>query len=89
MIRLSFTRGSSLRKVSIKGKKISFISQETNFEPLVIDLDKLESSDVFSKMDKKEKVFMKDVSKLKTEGDRAKDIITDFQRSGWRCIQRV
>ncbi len=87
MIKLSFIRGSALRRVFIDGRKISFLTGELNNVPMTIDLDKLdEQKDKIKKMklDKKE---LEVLSKLKTEEDIAADIDYDFKQSGWRMIQ--
>jgi len=86
-MKLSFVRGSALRRVFIKGRVISFLTGELGNTPLKIDLDKLdEEKDRLKKMkvDQKE---MKKLSKLITEEDIAKDITKDFRKSGWRKIK--
>lgn len=88
MIKLSFVLGSSLRRVIINQKKISLASQETGFTPISIDLDKLDNNKHFNELDDKGKKLLEECKKLKTEEEIARDIIKDFQGSGWRCIKR-
>ena len=89
MIKLSFVRGSALRKVFIKGRKLSFLTAELNFEPFTIDLNKLEEKESKKKI-KEMKMDKKDLeilSRLKTEKDIAKDVTNDFKLSGWKVIK--
>lgn len=87
MIKLSFVRGSALRRVFIDGRKVSLLTGELGNTPLTIDLNKLdEQKDKIKEMnmDKKE---LEKLSKLKTEEEIAKDITKDFRKSGWRKIK--
>lgn len=88
MIKLSFVRGSSLRKAFINGRKISLMSQETGFAPISMDLDKINEKEIKKKMGSEGLKFIKEIALLRTEQDMAKDIIRDFQQTGWRCIKR-
>lgn len=88
MINLAFTRGSSMRKVNIDGNTISMMSQETGFLPMKMDLDKLDDSKVLKKMDGSQRKEVEEISKLASEDEKARDIIRDFQQSGWRCIKK-
>lgn len=90
MIKLSFVIGGSLRKVYIKDRNISLLSQETGYTPISIDLDKLESKkkSFIKKLGKEGMKLMKEVAELKTEEEMARDIIKDFQNEGWRLIKR-
>ena len=88
MIKLSFVSGSSLRKVVINGRKISMMAQETGFTPIPMDLDKINEKEIEKKMGKEGLEFIKEISLLKTEEDMAKDITIDFQRTGWRKIDK-
>jgi predicted nucleic acid-binding Zn-ribbon protein len=87
---LVFTIGGGLRKVFIFGRKISFLSAETNYTPFEIDLDKLEDKENKHKLKqmKADKNFLNELSKLQTEEEIAKDIIKDFQKSGWRLMKK-
>jgi len=85
-MKISFTRGSALRRVFINGRKISFLTGELGNTPLTIDLDKLEEQKDSIKKMKVDKKFMKELSQLITEEEIAKDIINDFRKSGWRRI---
>ncbi len=86
-IELGFVRGGSLRRVFIKGRKISIMAQETGFTPLSIDLDKLNEKEIRKKMGKDGLEFIKEVAKLKTQGAMARDVTRDFQLDGWRRIK--
>lgn len=84
MKELVFFRGNGLRRVFIDGRKISFLTAELGFTPLTIDLDKLdEEKDKIDKM-KLDKKVLKELSNLKTEEDLIRDVVKDFERSGWR-----
>ncbi len=88
---LVFSIGGSLRRVKINGRKISFLTAETGFTPLIIDLDKLDEKEQKQKLSKMklDKEFLDELKKLKTEEQIAKDIKKDFQKSGWRLFKRV
>ena len=88
MIKLSFVTGGALRKVFIDGRKISMMSQETGFTPISMDLDKINEKTIKKKMGKEGLDFMKQISKLETEDEMARDVIKDFQSTGWRLIKR-
>lgn len=88
MIKLSFAMGSSLRRAAIDGRIVSLASHETGFKPIKLDLDKLKKDKRFSKLNKEEKKLLEDCRKLNTEEEMAKDLIKDFQRSGWRLIKK-
>ena len=79
---LVFIRGSSIRRVFIRDRKISFIIPENGFVPIEIDLDKLNKKDFKGKFDTE----FAELSKLKTEEDMVRDITRDFQKQGWRRI---
>ena len=81
-----FGAGSQIRKVLIKGKKISMMTGETGFTPMVMDLEKLTPEQI-EKM-KLDQQFMKELKLLKNENDMARDIIRDFNKTGWRVIKR-
>lgn len=86
MKRLNFTRGAALRRVFINGRVISFLTAELGNTPLTIDLDKLDKQrSKIKKMDLDQKE-MKQLSKFITEEDIAKDIVKDFEKSGWRLM---
>lgn len=83
MITLKFIQGGNIRNVTIKDRKIYFTSSETNFEPVTIDLDKVDS-----KQFKDWKDFIEEIKELENEEEKAKDIIKDFQKTGWRLISK-
>ncbi len=87
MKQISFTRGAGLRKVFINKRVISFLTAELNFQPLKIDLDKLdEEKEKIGKMGI-DKETLEELSKLQTEEEIALDVINDFRKSGWRKIR--
>ena len=88
MIQISFTRGSALRRVFIKGRVISFLTGELNNVPLKIDLDMLDKEK--KKIDKMglDSKELKEIAKLQTEKEIAMDITYDFEKSGWRRIRK-
>ena len=91
MIRLSFVTGSAIRKVFIKKREITLLSAELNFEPLIINLDKIdENNEKFKKINLTNEQIqeIKKLSLLGNEEAIALDIIKDFQRIGWRLIKR-
>lgn len=92
MIRLSFVCGSSLRKVVIDKRKISMMTKETGFVPVVMDLNKMNTNaqkkKIIKKLGKKGLKIMKEIALLNTEEEMSKDIIKDFQRTGWRRISK-
>lgn len=87
MLNLAFVRGSSLRRVVIKKRKISLLSSETGFAPISMDLDKLDDTVIEKKMGKEALELIKEISLLNTEKEMAQDIKKDFQKDGWRCIK--
>lgn len=81
-----FGAGSQIRKVFIRRRKISMLSAETGFTPIVMDLDKIDKKKMEDmKMDSK---IVRELMLLHTEDDMARDIIRDFNRTGWRVIKR-
>lgn len=87
MIKLSFVRGSALRRVFINGRKVSLLTGELGNTPLTIDLDKLDEQKEKIKETKMDKKELEKLAKLKTEEEIAKDVTKDFRRSGWRAIR--
>lgn len=84
MIELVFFRGNGLRRVFIDGRKISFLTAELGFTPLTIDLDKLDQEkDKIDKM-KLDAKTLEELSNLKTEKNLIRDVVKDFEKSGWR-----
>ena len=93
MIRLTFAIGGNIRRVYIDKRVISMLTAETGWVPVKMDLDKLESSNslqkkIQSKLGEDDLKLLKEIALLETEEDMAKDIINDFQSTGWRCIRR-
>jgi len=88
MIRLSFVTGGSLRKVVVNRREITMISQEVGFTPVIMDLDKLKEKKIMKQMGEEGLKFMREISKLNTEEEMVKDIIIDFQKTGWRLVKK-
>lgn len=86
IITMDFMVGGAMRKVVVKGRKISFLTSELNFVPLIIDLDKLDEQKERIKKMKMDEKYIKELSLLKTPKKIAKDIIKDFKQSGWRLV---
>jgi len=85
---MNFMVGGAMRKVVVKGRKISFLTPELNFVPLIIDLDKLdEQKERIEKM-KMDKKYIKKLASLTTEKKIANDIAKDFKQSGWRLVYK-
>lgn len=89
MIQLVFMIGSSMRRVIINKRRVSMIAQETGWVPMIFDLDNLSSGIGFKKLNEEEKRLLEEIGKLKTEKDMAKDIIKDFNSTGWRLFKRT
>ncbi len=90
---LSFVAGGGMRKVIINKRKVSILTPENNFVPITLDLDKLDSTEFEetikrTKMSREEVETLHKLSKLNDENLIAKDIITDWQKIGWRCVMR-
>lgn len=90
MIKAHFFQGSNLRRVMIEDRKVSMMATETNWTPMQIDIDKIESLSNLDNIKNSEKV-KKDMqeliyasSLLKSEKDILNDITNDFHKSGWK-----
>lgn len=88
MIKLFFVRGSTVRQVYIDSRKISFLSPEVGYKPIVMDLDKINEKDFRDKLSTEELELMQEVANLKTEEEMALDLKKDFQRTGWRLFKK-
>lgn len=92
MIKLTFAIGGNIRRVFIDKRVITLMTAETGFQPIQMDLDKLESKSMQKKikkqMGKDGLSFMKEVALLNTEEEMEQDVIKDFQKTGWRCVKR-
>lgn len=86
MIQLTFNVGGGLRKIIIKGRKVSILSAETGFTPFTMDLDKL-TPEVMAKAGDFA-TLINEASKLKNEKAMQKDIIKDFNEKGWRLVRK-
>jgi len=62
------------------------LTKETGYTPISINLDKLDEEKV--KKMKLDEDFINELRKLKTEEQIAKDIIKDFQQTGWRLLKK-
>lgn len=77
-----------MRKVFIKQRVITFLLPELKWQPLTIDLDKLdEQKEEIEKMSMDQETLEK-ISKLRTEEEIFNDIKKDFQLSGWRLLNK-
>ena len=85
-ITMNFMVGGAIRKVVVKGRKISFLTAELSFVPYIIDLDKLDKEKEKIKEMKMDKKLIKELALLKTEKDLANDIIKDWKKQGWRLV---
>lgn len=88
MIKLTFAIGGNIRKVFIDKRVVTLMTAETGFQPIQMDLDKLNDRKIQKKIGKDGLKFMKDVALLNSEEEMAKDLIKDFQQTGWRCVKR-
>lgn len=91
-MKLSFVRGGALRKVLIKDRKISIMTGELGFEPFTIDLDKieeLENNKAYEHLTDEDKEMIREIAKLGSNKDITKDIIKDFQKTGWRLFKKL
>lgn len=88
MIKLAFVIGGALRKVVIDGRIIKMMSQETGFIPIEMDLDKINEKKIKKKMGEDGLKFMKEIALLNTEEEMSRDIIKDFQRTGWKMVKK-
>lgn len=90
---LVFIRGGSIRRVFIKDRVISLVTPELNFTPFHIDLDRLDDPEMRERINKanlssKEIEDLDKLAKLGNDKEISKDIIKDFQQSGWRKVRR-
>ena len=86
MIRLGFITGGSIRKVIIDERVVTMFTQETGFTPVTINLEEIDEKKVEEQMGKEGLEFIKEMQELETEEEIAKDIIRDFQTTGWRLV---
>ena len=87
-MKLIFTSGNKVLKIMIKKRIITFFV--VGFPPSQIDLDKLDDEKTKkilenSKVDEK---LLREISRLNTEEEVARDITKDLQKSGWRQIKK-
>lgn len=95
MINLTFITGSSIRRVHIKDRIVTLLAEELSSKPLTINLDEIDAQqDKFEEMIKNRSLSEKDITmikqlaKLGSEEEIAKDIINDFQKTGWRLVKK-
>ncbi len=85
---MDFMVGGAMRKIVVDKRKVSFLTHELNFVPLIIDLNKLdEQKERIEKMNMDGEQIKK-LAALKTEKQIANDIIKDFKQSGWRLVHK-
>ena len=92
-MKLTFVIGGAIRRVHINGRVISLESAELSYMPFSFDLDKLDTKETKEKMSKmkmsnEDIKTLKELHKLGSEDAIAKDIIKDFQKTGWRLVKR-
>ena len=87
MIKLTFAIGGNLRKVFINKRKISLLTAETGWQPISIDIDNIDEK-LSKKISEEEMKLIKEISKLNSEEEIAKDIVKDFQKTGWRLCKK-
>jgi len=91
MIKLVFITGGAIRRVFIKERVITIIAAEISNKPLTVNLDKIdEQQEDLKKMKLSEHdiKMIHELAELGTEEEMAEDVITDFQKTGWRLIKR-
>jgi hypothetical protein len=91
MIELHFIKRSSLRKVFIKDREITMITPELNYQPMKITITQLKTA--LASGDERINRALKDtetnLDEYNDDESIMKDILKDFQESGWRCIKRI
>ncbi len=90
MIKLTFITGAGMRRVSIDGKSVTFITSELGETPLIVDLEKLDDKKMLDtiKKAKMDKDILKELKDLQSEEEIAHDIKIDFQKNGWRLYRK-
>lgn len=89
MITLKFFSGNDSRIITIKDKIIFFTSPLLNNIPIKIDLNKLKENEKIIKNANINQHDLKIITNMKNEEERAKSIIDDFKKSGWRLIDKI
>jgi hypothetical protein len=89
MITLKFFSGNDSRIITIKDKIIFFTSPLLNNSPIKIDLNKLKENEKIIKNANINQHDLKIITNMKNEEERAKSIIDDFKKSGWRLIDKI
>lgn len=91
MIRLTFTQGSNLRKVTIAKGIIDFldygIGQPISFNLLVLAKERNSATMERMKLSKEDQRMVKRLAGMSDE-EAADDIKRDFQKQGWRLFKR-
>lgn len=83
MIKVNFIRGSIVREATINGRVVTLLTPELNYQPLEIDLDKLDiNNPKFAGM----KDLIRELSNLESEKDILDDLKKDFVKSGWSVM---
>lgn len=85
-----------MRQVIIKGRIITLLAEELSSKPLTINLDEIDSQqNKLDELTKSRRLTEKDITmiqqlaKLGTEKEIARDLINDFQSTGWRLTKRI
>jgi len=94
MIQQVYVYGSAVRRVRIDNKELTFLTSELGFQPLKLELDKLDSNKNKKmikkmKLNKQDIILLKEIAKLGNEKEIANDINKDFKKTGWRLIKQV
>ena len=90
-MKLTFITGSSIRRVHIQDRMVTLLAEELSSKPLTINLDEIDAQEEkFEKMKltAHDITMIKQLAKLGSEEEIAKDIINDFQKTGWRLVKK-
>jgi hypothetical protein len=89
---LVFITGSAIRRVFIKDRIITLLAAELSSKPLTINLEEIDAQrEKFKEMKLEERdiEMIEQLAKLGSEEEIAKDVIDDFQKTGWRLVKRI
>ncbi len=91
MISCKFLCGGKWRHVKVEDRKITFMTEELGYEPLVINLDELDGKQEkikLIKLSEKDIELMKELRDLGSEEEIMRDIELDFRKTGWRVFKK-
>jgi hypothetical protein len=89
---LVFITGSAIRRVFIKDRIITLLAAELSSKPLTINLEEIDAQrEKFKemKLEQRDIEMIEQLAKLGSEEEIAKDVIDDFQKTGWRLVKRI